>query len=533
MIAPFRGPGKRTNFPGHGPFILLMLLFMMLSVQDDLEARERAFDALRRGGSIHELLRNLDSPDPEIRARSSDVLLSLSPLAWLPFKDDPRGLRLRSPAPPDAERRSRDFLEQEPVNFTLMASTYGQALLRHGEGSGLTIADGVIWLGARPPSLASWLLNRLDDPEALWILAQMLTPERIAGLLEDPRPEAVDLLLHAQVLRKGPLDPRLARRMSDRFRTLDAGRAAPASIVARTHAAELSGLLNEGARSSNRFWRLIAATLAPKPEPDVFMKLLSDPEREIRHAALSATLSRIPVEAWDCEAILDAGELCAFTHGFALGLRQARQPRLQAAAAERLPRAVDLALLILEDCEDPAILDRAVAALKDQAWQYRKSTALLRRMTETSDDPMPRNALKLILLDGDTDKGERAAYALGGLPASEILGFLEEQLDSAGLTVRRNVFWALCRVGAEAGPGSCVAERVRAILRRRLEHEADPYLARDLERQAGQEFFDVRVPHRMLRLQGRFGCGGGRVSHEQGGWLPRPSPAVAFPAEWN
>src|SRR5262245_6602584 len=83
-----------------------MLVFMMLIVQEDLEARERAFDAL----PFPALRRGLDDPAPVIRGRSSDVLHSFSPLAWVGRAT--RGLVLRSPAPEDAEDVSKYFLAE-------------------------------------------------------------------------------------------------------------------------------------------------------------------------------------------------------------------------------------------------------------------------------------------------------------------------------------------------------------------------------------------------------------------------------------
>jgi hypothetical protein len=541
--------------------VLLALLFFTQEVEldalghPDPERRIRAGAELRRAASFPLLLRGLRHADPEVRGRSTDVLRFLSPLAWMSRRDDPealRHLRLAPPTPRNAAALSNNFLKEQTYredvsveSVRTSASSYGQTLLCIG---GLrakpldkvravdvqfAISEGVIWAGyagdlEAPPSLAAWLLGRLGDPEALWIFAQALPAERIDGLLEDPRPEAFDLLLRVFLLRRpaGPLDSRFITRLAERLPTIGALHANEAARVLQDHAAELAPLLKKGADSPNRWWRFYCATLGS--DPAAINRLLRDAESEIRCRAIQAALQRVNSGEWDCAALLKAVERSQSNFE---ALRLTRLPRLQAAAVDSLPYTPRASLAVLEDCDDPAILDAALLALRGQKDPLRTSTALLRRLTETSDDPWPRQQLKW-MLDGGTDEGERAGYALGGLPAGEILGDLEERLADRHLTTRQNTLYALRRLGSRVDAGSCLENTLRDLLRRRAEVETDPGFRAELEELADAPAFVAYAPHRMLRFKAVFGCGGGRQIHPQGGWKPRPWPAICSP-DWN
>jgi hypothetical protein len=544
--------------------VLIALLFFTQDVDldalghPDPEARILAAAELRKSASLPLLLRGRAHADPEIRARSSDILRTLSPLAWLPHRTSPEALdvlrrQLVSPAPPDGAEQSRDFMNAHlgsgPVRDLLReASSYGQAVILVGalraesrmEGDlDFTVSDGVIWLGYRrdltaPRDLLSWLLEHLADPAALTILAQLVPPASTAALLDDPRPEAMDLLLRVHAFQKaeGELDPRFSPRLAARLRAADAAVAGPAALALRARPRDLAAVLHEGARSPNRWWRylsaaIVASTPGTEADPVAYAALLRDPEAAIRAEAVAAMLRRVPPESWDRAALLEAVEgLPDLRHL----LRETRDLRLQAAAVDALPRTPEASLAVLEDCDDPAILDAAGVALRGHPLLTR-STSVLRRLIETSDDPRPRAILKAIFDEWSTDAGERAAYALGGLPAGEILGFLEDRLACDVESSRHRALFALRRLGSRSERDSCLTANLRALCGSRAEAEPDSYLRGQLQELADGADFVARVPHRMRRLRGRaFSCGGVRLP--QGGWRSLPPFPVTLP-DWN
>lgn len=521
-----------------------MLLVLLCIAQDvdalghpDPEERLRAADALRGAEALPALLGALRHPDPEVRGRVDDLLRSLSPLAWLSRLDHPallRYARTTSPATGTAEafldealfdaKTVRDVLKMAPIHL--------QAVLPTGDVADLPVdqvtwvpSEGVLWVGRgleTPPALLPWLLGRLHDPAALTMLAQMLPA---ADLLKEARPEAVDILLVRQALYRGePIDPRLAERLASRLPALDERLYAALSIVFSDQGAKVVPALNAAARSSSRAFRyLAAAAAAPGIDSTAFLPLLRDPAFEIRREAVRAVLLRVAPEAWDPLALLEAVEGLPDRGPSLKLLRGAWNPRLRAAAVEHIRRTPEAALAVLEDCEDPATLDAALAAMAGQPVLAR-STALLRRMTETSEDPWPRDRLKELFADADEDVGRRAAYALGGLPPREILPFFEARLNERAL-------WGIRRLGARAGGDSCVTSRLRTVLRERAEVEEDARLAGFFLDLAEETEFPDLAPWRMgggrRMLVARSGCGHRR---HNGGWRPLPPPAIPLPA---
>lgn len=521
-----------------------MLLVLLCIAQDvdalghpDPEERHRAADALRRPEALPALLDALRHPDPEVRGRADDILRSLPPLAWLSCLDDPalpRYLRPSSPATGTAEAFLDDaLLGAKTVRDVLKAATiHQQAVLLTADVADLPVdqvewrpSEGVLWVGRgleTPPALLPWLLRRLDDPAALTMLAQML-PQ--AGLLEETRPEAVDLLLVRHALYRGePVDPRFAARLAARVPALSERLAEALSTVFSDHGAKLVPALDAAARSPSRAFRYLAAVAAaPGIDPAAFLALLRDPAFEIRREAVRAVLLRVAPEAWDPVAILEAVESLPDRGPSLKLLRGTWNPRLRAAAVEHIRRTPEAALAVLEDCEDPEPLDAALAAMAGRP-ELARSTALLRRMTETGEDAWPRDRLMELFADPDEDVGRRAAYALGGLPPREVLPFFEARLSERAL-------WGIRRLGALAGSDSCVTNRLRTLLRERAEVVDDARLAGQFFDLADMADFPDLAPWRLgggrRTLVARSGCGHRR---NMGGWRSLPPPAIPLPA---
>lgn len=573
MIAPLPDPRKRPNFSPAAAFmspVLALLLALQAADLDglrqaDLEERTRAALRLRgRADTLPLLFQGLRDPDPEVRGRVADVLRFSSPLQWA----GEAGLEalLRSPAPVDAAARSHRFLRltmsgpQKLSRLVAEAPLYGQAVLLTGELRAETFeraltqtvvehqdliflpSEGVIWAGYRrdlpqAPKLLAWLLKHLDAPDALLVLAQMLSPEQVQALIDDPRPEALELLLTAHALqRRESLPPGLMARLPERLRTAGPRGAAALSLVLRDYVAELSPILNAGAEGASRWGRYLSvATAAATPvkglHSETFHRRLQDPEPLVRSQAIHAVLSNFSETDWDCKALLEAVEA---HHEHLDRVRLTRSSRMQAAAVDSLSRTPDASLAVLEDCADSLILDAAVSALRRHPDRslFARSTAALRRATEVGDDPEARSHLLAHFNGKDDDAAERAAYALGGLPAREILGILETNLQADQIAIRRRAFYAIRRLGSLVEPDSCLLDRLRGLLRAQAEVETDAWFCYHLLDLAEAPRFVAPGPHEIWTFWGRGGCGGRGIVREQGGWLALPAPAVALP-DWK
>lgn len=517
-----------------------MVLALLLALQGSATERLGADEADLRAGAereilergieaVPELVRALRHADPEVRARSGDLLVRLRPVDWIVnHLDDPvaqglfhacHKLHLRD----RWEHVLFRFLEANAPGETplprLEESAASSRIVLWRQGSlrradlpldriRLVMNEGAIVAGA-PSELDSskpfcrLLLERLlEDPRdarAACLLADAIPADMLPALSRalDRRDRIgelatrVFLFVHA----KNPmLDPeeRLIERLSPLVTGADRNLVSPLSAIAVKHPHAFEEALRLAYRSPSRWSRYLAAAVANRTQdpclydPGLF-EAMREPVPELQRQALFASFGIAPRDELDFDAMLEAAlaleddldedvlDGSARERGAAVSrFREILDADLGLALVRMLPRERRFALAILDT---PELIehDRVAEAFSAEAERVPSPDylQLLLRYAARGRRSRPVDALKAGFERLDEPGGVEAAVCLAGALGEEGLPFFEAALQDGRPTIRRRALEGLRAVNLHLRPGTPGFALIAEIVIRAAEAETE------------------------------------------------------------